>query len=102
MSLGCLPVRGPALCRAILKASKSTGLPKAGERTIRAADTSGDVGTSMEYISTSSRGEVLGLCSAEKQELGLGLTHSLLPFLMGQFGEGTQVCPGRVFISRRP
>lgn len=31
----------------------------------------------MEYISTSWRGEVPGLCSAEKQELGLGLTHSL-------------------------
>lgn len=53
--LGCL-FTGLALCRAPLKASKSTALTKAAEESAGTAGTSGDGRTSLEYVSVSSGG----------------------------------------------
>lgn len=83
-----LPATGPALCRAILKASKSPGLPKAGEETIRAAGAAADDGTSLEYVSASSRGIPWPLQCREARARFRSLIHSLLPLHDGPIWRG--------------
>lgn len=92
--LGCL-FTGLALCRATVKASNSA-LTKAAEEAVGAAGAMPEPAWST-FLSHQEGAP--SLCSAEKQELGLALL--LLPFIRDQFGEGTQRCPGSVFISRR-